>query len=101
MGLIFVESRLFGSVNSAGFKKSIYDAHVVDGVARFEEGQEIPLKKEHVSMYIEYEKILEALKEKILKEGSEFEKKRIEGSEFCLGEDVSSICSTGSHSDGW
>ncbi len=77
------------------FKYSIegeyYDTHVVDGVARFEDGQEIPLKKEHVSMYLEYDKILKALQERM----------GVADSELCLGEDVSYYNFVACHSPRW
>lgn len=78
------------------FKYSIedefYEAHLTaDGSAKLEEHQPIPLKKEHVSMYLEYDKLLKAFQQRI----------GITGASLSLGEDVSYYNFVACHSPRW
>jgi len=72
-------------------EKEYYDGHIVNGTAEFEENQFIPLVKEYVSMYKEYDKILKALQEKM----------NITDSKLSLGEDVSYYNFVACHSPRW
>jgi len=72
-------------------EKEYYDERIINGTAKFEENQLIPLVKEYVSMYKEYDKILKTLQEKI----------GIADSELSLGEDVSYYNFVACHSPRW
>lgn len=77
------------------FKYSIeeefFEEHAEDGRATFEEGQPLPLEKEYVTMYREYEDILESFKEEA----------GLADSDLSLGEDVSYYNFVACHSPGW
>ncbi len=78
------------------FKYSIedefYEAHLTaDGSAEFEENQPIPLTKEYVSMYLEYDRLLKAFQERI----------GITGAGLSLAEDVSYYNFVACHSPRW
>lgn len=77
------------------FKYSIesefYESHLDNGAAHFEENEDIPLQKKHVSMYKEYDTILRAFMERV----------GITESNLSLGEDVSYYNFVACHSPRW
>lgn len=76
------------------FKYSIEDEFyelTADGSARFKENQPIPLTKEYVSMYREYDKLLKAFQQRT----------GITGAGLSLGEDVSYYNFVACHSPRW
>lgn len=69
-----------------------YEAHADgEGRAEFDVGESLPLEKEHVSMYREYEDILENFKEAV----------GLGDTDLSLGEDVSYYNFVACHSPGW
>ena len=72
-------------------EKEYYNKHITNGAAKFEENDFIPLVKEYVSMYEEYDEILKALEEKM----------NITDSQLSLGEDVSYYNFVVCHSPRW
>jgi hypothetical protein len=73
-------------------EREFYDSHLDNsGAAVFQKNEELPLKKEHVSMYMEYDKILQAF----------VERAGITDSGLSLGEDVSYYNFVACHSPRW